>query len=144
MKRGNEMKLAQDIVVNTNETFGTLKFMTKKSERKVQEGRELTEEIQDRRYDVRSSKQRGVISIILPGDVAEKDFEFYEKVKLVNPRFDPYCIAVDFRTLDSGIRILADDIVSVGAVVKTEAPTASQPSNGQKNDAAKNDKPKNV
>jgi Bacterial protein of unknown function (DUF961). len=81
------MRLAEDIKVNVNETFGELLFSAMRREnKKVDKKGDLTEEIEKRTYDLKCKKQGMMIQVSLPPEVEKKEYEYNAVVELVEPK----------------------------------------------------------
>ncbi|MGY3750747.1 YdcP family protein [Vagococcus acidifermentans] len=107
------MRLAEGIVVDEKETFGTLLFSEMRRESfTTDEQGNVTTQIKGRTYDLKSSAQQRMIQVTLPAEVQPKAFNYNDKVKLVNPVVDTVANAT-FRGADVSWYIKADDILLV-------------------------------
>ncbi|HHA4378891.1 TPA: YdcP family protein [Enterococcus faecium] len=83
------MRLAEGIIVDNEKTFGTLKFSALRREvfERGSDG-EVTEQVKERTYDLKSSGQKQMIQVSLPADIPLKEFAYNEEVLLVEPIVD--------------------------------------------------------
>lgn len=104
------MRLAKGIELDNELTFGSLKFSDLRREVKVvnEEG-EVTEEIKERTYDLKSQGQGCMIQVSIPASVGEKKFDYNSEVVLINPTADTVANAT-FQGADVDWYIKADDI----------------------------------
>ena len=108
------MRLAQGIVVDKAATFGKLKFSAMRREVFVTDSEgNLTEEVKERTYDLKSRAQGCMIQVSIPGDVLEKNYSYNAEVDIVNPVMGTVATAT-FNGADVDWYIKADDIVLVG------------------------------
>lgn len=105
------MRLANGIVVDKGATFGRLKFSAMRREvLKTDNEGNLTEEIKERTYDLKSRGQGCMIQVSIPGDVEKKEFSYNAEVELINPIMGTVATAT-FNGADVDWYIKADDIV---------------------------------
>ncbi len=83
------MRLAEGIIVDNEKTFGTLKFSALRREvfERGSDG-EVTEQVKERTYDLKSSGQKQMIQVSVPADIPLKEFAYNEEVVLVDPIID--------------------------------------------------------
>lgn len=109
------MRLPEGIMVNSEETFGNLKFQALHRVRhnEDEEGN-LTSEVRHISYDLRSDVQGMTVTVILPGELPEKNIPFLTPVKLVNVSVE--AIPEQGRNAEKpNWNIKADDIVPIDA-----------------------------
>lgn len=107
------MRLAEGIVVDNEKTFGTLKFSALRREvfERTNDG-EITDQVKERTYDLKSSGQERMIQVSVPAAVELKEFSYNEEVRLVEPVIDTVANA-NFRGADVDWYIKCADIVAV-------------------------------
>jgi len=107
------MRLAEGIVVDNEKTFGTLKFSALRREvfERTNDG-EITDQVKERTYDLKSSGQERMIQVSVPAAVELKEFNYNEEVRLVEPVIDTVANA-NFRGADVDWYIKCADIVAV-------------------------------
>lgn len=107
------MRLAEGIVVDNEKTFGTLKFSALRREvfERANDG-EITDQVKERTYDLKSSGQERMIQVSVPAAVELKEFNYNEEVRLVEPVIDTVANA-NFRGADVDWYIKCADIVAV-------------------------------
>lgn len=106
------MRLAEGIVVESEPTFGELKFAKMRRERyKQNEDGTLSKEVTGRTYDLKCKAQGGTISVTLPVGAGEKTFEYNAVVELVNPIVNTVATAGYGSNASASWYIKADDIV---------------------------------
>ncbi|EJD5807312.1 YdcP family protein [Listeria monocytogenes] len=105
------MRLAQGIVIKKDKTFGTLKFSALRREVKItdEEGN-VTEQIKERTYDLKSKGQGRMIQVSIPASAGVKNFDYNAEVELVNPVADTVATAT-YMGADVDWYIKAEDIV---------------------------------
>ncbi|KAF1290208.1 YdcP family protein [Candidatus Enterococcus leclercqii] len=105
------MRLAQGIVIEKVETFGILKFSALRREVKVvdDEGN-VTEQVKERTYDLKSKGQGRMIQVSIPAEAGEKNFDYNAEVELITPVADTVATAT-FQGADVDWYIKADDII---------------------------------
>ncbi|MGX7420452.1 YdcP family protein [Carnobacterium gallinarum] len=105
------MRLPEGITVLNKETFGTLLFSDLRREVFVYgEDGNVTAEVKERTYDLKSSNQGAMIQVGIPATVPLRAFPYNTKVQLVNPVVDTVANATFMgATVDWYIK--ADDIV---------------------------------
>ncbi len=83
------MRLAQGIVIEKEKTFGLLKFSALRREVRItdEEGN-VTEQIKERTYDLKSKEQGRMIQVSIPASAGEKNFDYNAEVELINPVAD--------------------------------------------------------
>ena len=102
----------EDLKINYEETFGTLRFVGFKKNTGVYEFDEeeqrniSTGEITDKRYEVRSSAQEDFFDVVVPPNV-DVNFPMETEVELIHPRFENYMLTGN----EPYIKVIADDIV---------------------------------
>lgn len=83
------MRLAKGIVIEKEQTFGVLKFSALRRKVKiVDEEGNVTEQIKERTYDLKSKEQGCMIQVSIPASAGSKNFEYNAGVELVNPIAD--------------------------------------------------------
>lgn len=107
------MRLAEGIVVDNEKTFGTLKFSALRREvfERTNDG-EITDQVKERTYDLKSSGQERMIQVSVPAAVELKEFNYNEEVHLVEPVIDTVANA-NFRGADVDWYIKCADLVAV-------------------------------
>ncbi len=105
------MRLAQGIVIEKEKTFGLLKFSALRREVRItdEEGN-VTEQIKERTYDLKSKEQGRMIQVSIPASAGEKNFEYNAEVELINPVADTVASAT-YMGADVDWYIKADDII---------------------------------
>ncbi|TYU83820.1 DUF961 domain-containing protein [Listeria monocytogenes] len=105
------MRLAQGIVIEKEKTFGRLKFSALRREVKIvdDEGN-VTEQIKERTYDLKSKEQGRMIQVSIPASAGEKNFEYNAEVELINPVADTVATAT-YMGADVDWYIKAEDLV---------------------------------
>ncbi|EGO8087648.1 YdcP family protein [Enterococcus faecalis] len=105
------MRLAQGIVIEKEKTFGRLKFSALRREVRItdEEGN-VTEQIKERTYDLKSKEQGRMIQVSIPASAGEKNFDYNAEVELINPVADTVASAT-YMGADVDWYIKADDIV---------------------------------
>lgn len=105
------MRLAQGIVIEKEKTFGVLKFSALRREVKVvdDEGN-VTEQVKERTYDLKSKNQGRMIQVSIPASAGEKNFDYNAEVELINPVADTVATAT-YMGADVDWYIKADDIL---------------------------------
>jgi hypothetical protein len=105
------MRLAKGIVIEKEETFGVLKFSDLRREVKIvdDEGN-VTEQIKERTYDLKSKGQGRMIQVSIPVSAGVKNFDYNVEVELVNPIADTVATAT-YMGADVNWYIKADDII---------------------------------
>ncbi len=106
------MRLAEGIVIEKKETFGALKFSALRREVKIvdDEGN-VTEQIKERTYDLKSKGQGRMIQVSIPASAGVKNFDYNAEVELINPIADTVATAT-YMGADVDWYIKADDIVA--------------------------------
>ncbi len=108
------MRLAEGIVIEKDQTFGTLKFSALRREVRIQnEDGTVSEEIKERTYDLKSKGQGRMIQVSIPASVPLKEFDYNAEVELINPVADTVATAT-FRGADVDWYVKADDLVLKG------------------------------
>ncbi|MDF2534560.1 MAG: hypothetical protein K0R18_717 [Bacillales bacterium] len=88
------MRLAEGIVIEKEKTFGTLKFSALRREVKiVDEEGNVTEQVKERTYDLKSKNQGRMIQVSIPVSAGEKNFDYNAEVELINPVADTVATA---------------------------------------------------
>lgn len=105
------MRLAQGIVIEKEKTFGLLKFSALRREVRItdEEGN-VTEQIKERTYDLKSKEQGRMIQVSIPSSAGDKNFDYNAEVELINPVADTVASAT-YMGADVDWYIKADDIV---------------------------------
>lgn len=118
------MRLAEGIVIEKEKTFGILKFSALRREVKIvdDEGN-VTEQIKERTYDLKSKEQGRMIQVSIPASAGAKEFDYNAEVELINPVADTVATAT-FRGADVDWYVKAEDI----RLRKSDTP----PAHGQK------------
>ena len=107
------MKLEAGLEIDYPNTFGELRFWGLRRERQVYDDENnQTGEIARRTYNLVSTAQQDMITVILPGDVPVRDFPQDTVVELVNPEINSGA-SKNFRGADVFWWITADDIAAV-------------------------------
>lgn len=120
------MRLAEGIVVDNEKTFGTLKFSALRREVFITgDDGELTEQVKERTYDLKSSGQQQMIQVSIPASVDIKEFSYNEEVILVDPVVDTVANAT-FRGADVDWYIKCADIVSAKKASQNHQVTSNQ------------------
>lgn len=130
LRMSNTLEL-KDFKLDILGTLGEIKFlMLQRESREVDSDTgELLGEIKDRRYMLVSMQQGTDFVVIIPPKIPLKEFNGGVDVKLINPKIESY--AVDRYT--TGFRVLADDIVLLGADNKEQKDkNIQQPQNQDK------------
>lgn len=105
------MRLAEGIVIEKNQTFGVLKFSALRREVKiVNEAGNVTGQVKERTYDLKSKNQGRMIQVSIPASAGEKNFDFNAEVELINPVVDTVATAT-FRGANVDWYIKAEDIL---------------------------------
>lgn len=105
---------AEGIVIEKDQTFGTLKFSALRREVRIQnEDGSVSEEIKERTYDLKSKGQGRMIQVSIPASVPLKEFDYNAEVELINPVADTVATAT-FRGADVDWYVKADDLVLKG------------------------------
>jgi len=112
------MRLAEGIVVDNEKTFGILKFSALRREVFITgEDGELTEQVKERTYDLKSSGQKQMIQVSVPASIDLKEFAYNEEVTLIDPVVDTVANAT-FRGADVDWYIKCADIISARKTVQ--------------------------
>ena len=128
------MKLAAGLDINNPATFGELRFWGLRRERQVyDDDNNQTGEIDRRTYNLISTIQQDIVSIILPGHVSVREFPQNTVVELVNPEINSGANR-NFRGADAFWWITADDIVAAkpGGTTPPSPPQRSPHGDGNK------------
>ncbi|HAA9139776.1 TPA_asm: conjugal transfer protein [Listeria monocytogenes] len=105
------MRLAEGIVIEKEETFGTLKFSAMRREVRIQnEDGTASNDIKERTYDLKSTGQGRMIQVSIPASVPLKEFEYNAEVELMNPIADTVANAT-YQGADVDWYIKADDLI---------------------------------
>ena len=109
------MKLEAGLYIDHPNTFGELRFWGLRRERQVYDDeRNQTGEIARRTYNLVSTAQQDMITVILPGHVPMRDFPQDTVVELVNPIINSGANKT-FRGAEAFWWTTADDIVAAKA-----------------------------
>lgn len=83
------MRLTEGIIVETEKTFGKLRFSALRREvRKQNEDGTMSSEVKERTYNLKSKAQGRMIQVSVPADVPLRDFPYDAEVELINPIVD--------------------------------------------------------
>lgn len=83
------MRLAEGIVVDSELTFGKLRFSALRREvRKQNEDGTVSNEVKERTYNLKSSAQGRMIQVSIPANIPLREFGYDAEVELVNPVVD--------------------------------------------------------
>lgn len=105
------MRLAKGIVINKEETFGTLKFSALRREvRETNDDGTVSDRIKERTYDLKSSVQGRMIQVSIPAGVPLREFDYNAIVDVINPVADTVANAT-FQGADVDWYIKASDLV---------------------------------
>ena len=105
------MRLAEGIVIEKEQTFGVLKFSALRREVKiVDEEVNITEQIKERTYDLKSKEQGRIIQVSIPASSGSKNFEYNAEMELVNPVADTVATAT-YMGAEVDWYIKAEDII---------------------------------
>ncbi|MEG0255766.1 YdcP family protein [Vagococcus sp.] len=105
------MRLAKGIVIEKEETFGTLKFSALRREVRIQnEDGTASNDIKERTYDLKSTGQGRMIQVSIPASVPLKEFEYNAEVELMNPIADTVANAT-YQGADVDWYIKAEDLI---------------------------------
>jgi len=105
------MRLAQGIVLEKEKTFGRLKFSALRREVRITDDEgNVTEQVKERTYDLKSKEQGRMIQVSIPTSAGEKDFDYNAEVELINPVADTVATAT-YMGADVDWYIKADDIL---------------------------------
>ena len=78
------MRLAKGIVINKEETFGTLKFSALRREvRETNDDGTVSNRIKERTYDLKSSVQGRMIQVSIPAGVPLREFDYNAIVDVI-------------------------------------------------------------
>ncbi|WP_159160504.1 DUF961 family protein [Enterococcus casseliflavus] len=117
-------ELNKGISLNIEETFGELKFLRMKEDKKREndEGELISTQV---RYVVQSKRQvsEEIVSIDVSAD--RKEFEFGDHVKLINPRIEYYSFRQGNRT-NNYLKVVADGIEKVQKKVDQRKPESHE------------------
>lgn len=106
------MRLAEGIVIEKEKTFGRLKFSALRREVRITDDEgNVTDQIKERTYDLKSKGQGRMIQVSIPATAGEKSFDYNAEVELINPVADTVASAT-YMGADVDWYIKADDIVS--------------------------------
>lgn len=105
------MRLAQGIVLEKEKTFGRLKFSALRREVRITDDEgNVTEQVKERTYDLKSKEQGRMIQVSIPAEAGEKNFDYNAEVELINPVADTVATAT-YMGADVDWYIKADDIL---------------------------------
>ncbi|HAC4846967.1 YdcP family protein [Listeria innocua] len=105
------MRLAEGIVIEKEKTFGALKFSALRREVRITDDEgNVTEQIKERTYDLKSKGQGRMIQVSIPASADEKNFDYNAEVELINPVADTVATAT-YMGADVDWYIKADDII---------------------------------
>ena len=119
------MKLEAGIEIDYPNTFGELRFWGLRRERQVfDDENNQTGEIARRTYNLVSSAQQDLITVIIPGHIPVRVFPQDTVVELVNPEINSGANR-NFRGADAFWWITAEDIVAVKSGATAPPPQQS-------------------
>lgn len=105
------MRLAEGIVIEKEKTFGALKFSALRREVRITDDEgNVTEQIKERTYDLKSKGQGRMIQVSIPASAGEKNFDYNAEVELINPVADTVSTAT-YMGADVDWYIKAEDII---------------------------------
>ncbi|MGC2932928.1 YdcP family protein [Enterococcus faecalis] len=105
------MRLAEGIVIEKEKTFGRLKFSALRREVRITDDEgNVTDQIKERTYDLKSKGQGRMIQVSIPATAGEKNFDYNVEVELINPVADTVASAT-YMGADVDWYIKADDII---------------------------------
>lgn len=105
------MRLAEGIVIEKEKTFGRLKFSALRREVRITDDEgNVTDQIKERTYDLKSKGQGRMIQVSIPATAGEKKFDYNVEVELINPVADTVASAT-YMGADVDWYIKADDII---------------------------------
>ena len=105
------MRLAEGIVIEKEKTFGRLKFSALRREVRITDDEgNVTDQIKERTYDLKSKGQGRMIQVSIPATAGEKSFDYNAEVELINPVADTVASAT-YMGADVDWYIKADDII---------------------------------
>ncbi len=106
------MRLAEGFKVEVEKVLGTLKFSALRRETfESTEDGELTDTVKSRTYDLKSTGQKMMVQVKVPGDTPLREFDYNAEVELVEPEFDTVVIP-QYRGVEVTWYITAKDIVA--------------------------------
>lgn len=106
------MRLTEGIVVNSELTFGKLRFSALRREvRKQNEDGTVSNEVKERTYNLKSSAQGRMIQVSIPANVSLREFAYDAEVELINPIVDTVANYVFREGTKVNWFIKADDLV---------------------------------
>ncbi|MGL9748035.1 YdcP family protein [Enterococcus sp. DIV0170] len=106
------MRLAEGIVVDSELTFGKLRFSALRREvRKQNEDGTVSNEVKERTYNLKSSAQGRMIQVSIPANVPLREFGYDTEIELVNPVVDTVANYVFREGTTVNWFIKADDLV---------------------------------
>lgn len=121
------MRLPENIVMETEETFGVLRFSAiRHTHYAKDDNNNDTDEVVRRTYDLKSPEQGRMIQVSLPESVEEKKFPYNAEVELVNPKMTTFISGASARTFEAEWACNADDIV-----LKRTSAQGGNPQQGQ-------------
>lgn len=114
------MRLAEGIVVETEKTFGLLRFSALRREvRKQNEDGSVSNEVKERTYNLKSKGQGRMIQVSIPAGVPLREFPYNAEVELVNPIVDTVANYVFREGTTVNWFIKADDLILKRSSVPT-------------------------
>ncbi|MGM0162848.1 DUF961 family protein [Enterococcus sp. DIV1059_2] len=113
-------ELNQGICLNIDETFGELQFLRMKEDKKREndDGELISTQV---RYVVQSRRQLSEEIVSIDVSYERIEFEFGDRVKLINPRIEYYSFRQGNRT-NNYLKIIADGIEKVHKKVDSRKP----------------------
>lgn len=106
------MRLSEGIVVDSELTFGKLRFSALRREvRKQNEDGSISNEVKERTYNLKSAAQGRMIQVSIPANIPLREFGYDIEVELVNPIVDTVANYVFREGTTVNWFIKADDLV---------------------------------
>lgn len=129
------VKIASEFPLDSQKQFGTLMFWKLKREAQLMDGDGNSVGVKHRVYNCKSTEMGQMVQIIIPSDVAVKEYKPNEPVELINPLGNTV-VNASFNEIDTNVYFRASDILRLG---KDSKFFGSQNKAAQGNDAG--DKP---
>ncbi|ATO43055.1 YdcP family protein [Loigolactobacillus coryniformis] len=109
------MRLAEGIALDSNKTFGALKFSAMRRERFINDddGNQTTE-VSERTFDLKSFEKGKMIQVSIPATVGEKKFDYNQLVEMVNPVIGTVASYEFGVGVSVSWYLKADDLIPVG------------------------------
>lgn len=106
------MRLTEGIIVETEKTFGKLRFSALRREvRKQNEDGTISNEVKERTYNLKSKAQGRMIQVSIPASVPLRDFPYDAEVELIHPIVDTVANYVFREGTTVNWFIKADDLI---------------------------------